>query len=166
MTTVIFSHGKESGPWGSKITTLSNVASDVGFNVISVDYQDLPSPEDRITRLVDTVQEQGDEVILVGSSMGGYVSLVAAERVSARGLFLLAPALYMPNYEVQEYNYTGKTSVIHGWNDDVIPVAHSIDYAKLRNSQLLLLEDGHRLSNSMFAISPFFRNWLHPFTLN
>ncbi|MBQ4827965.1 alpha/beta fold hydrolase [Alteromonas sp. MMG017] len=166
MTTVIFSHGKESGPWGSKITTLSNVASDVGFNVISVDYQDLPSPEDRITRLVDTVEEQGDEVILVGSSMGGYVSLVAAERVSARGLFLLAPALYMPNYEVQEYNYTGKTSVIHGWNDDVIPVAHSIDYAKLRNSQLLLLEDGHRLSKSMFAISPFFRNWLHPFTLN
>lgn len=72
----------------------------------------------------------------------------------------------MPNYEVQEYNYTGKTSVIHGWNDDVIPVSHSIDYAKLRNSQLLLLEDGHRLSNSMFAISPFFRNWLHPFTLN
>ena len=166
MTTVIFSHGKESGPWGSKITTLSNVASDVGFNVISVDYQDLPSPEDRITRLVDTIEEQGDEVILVGSSMGGYVSLVAAERVSARGLFLLAPALYMPSYDVQEYNYTGKTSVIHGWNDDVIPVSHSIDYAKLHNSQLLLLEDGHRLSKSMFAISPFFRNWLHPFTLN
>ena len=44
MTTVVFSHGKESGPWGSKITTLSNVANDMGFGVESIDYQDLDCP--------------------------------------------------------------------------------------------------------------------------
>jgi len=41
MTTVIFSHGKESGPWGSKITTMSKVAEQLGFRVESIDYQDL-----------------------------------------------------------------------------------------------------------------------------
>ncbi|MFT6901716.1 MAG: hypothetical protein ACJAXS_001915 [Colwellia sp.] len=35
---VIFSHGKESGPWGSKITKLANVAKELGFGVDSIDY--------------------------------------------------------------------------------------------------------------------------------
>jgi len=165
MTTVIFSHGKESGPWGNKITTLAKVASDAGFNIESVDYQDLTSPEDRVTRLNEVVQSQQDEVILVGSSMGGYVSAVAAQHTPVEGLFLLAPALFMPSYAVQEYRFSGKISIIHGWNDDVIPVSHSIDYAKSHHAQLLLLDDGHRLSKSMYAISPYFRNWLAPFKL-
>ena len=40
--TVCFNHGKESGPWGSKITALAEVAKGNGFAVKSLDYQDLP----------------------------------------------------------------------------------------------------------------------------
>lgn len=165
MTTVIFSHGKESGPWGNKITTLAKVASDVGFRFESVDYQDLSSPEDRVERLVNTIKDLDDDVILVGSSMGGYVSLVAAEKVSVRGVFLMAPALSMPNYQVQQYNYKGDICIIHGWVDEVIPVAHSVDYARATHAKLIVLDDGHRLATSMSSISPFFRNWLAPFKI-
>lgn len=40
--TVYFNHGKESGPWGSKISKLAEVAHKRGFDVESIDYQDLP----------------------------------------------------------------------------------------------------------------------------
>ncbi len=163
MTTVVFSHGYESGPWGSKITTLSNVAKDMGFAVESIDYRDLDCPEDRLERLKETITQKGNDVILVGSSMGGYVSLAAASEVSARGVFLMAPALYMPKYKVQNYPYDGYVSVVHGWNDDVIPIENSMKYAQQQKAQLLLLNDGHRLANSKSVISPFFRNWLEKF---
>ena len=64
MTTVVFSHGKESGPWGSKITTLSNVANDMGFGVESIDYQDLDCPEARLERLKETIAEKCNDVVL------------------------------------------------------------------------------------------------------
>lgn len=163
MTTVVFSHGKESGPWGSKITTLSNVAKDMGFAVESIDYRDLDCPEDRLERLKETITQKSNDVILVGSSMGGYVSLAAASEVSARGVFIMAPALYMPKYKVQNYPYDGYVSVVHGWNDDVIPIENSMKYAQQQKAQLLLLNDGHRLANSKSVISPFFRNWLEKF---
>lgn len=163
MTTVVFSHGKESGPWGSKITTLSNVAKDMGFALESIDYRDLDCPEDRLERLKETITQKSNDVILVGSSMGGYVSLAAASEVSARGVFLMAPALYMPKYKVQNYPYDGYVSVVHGWNDDVIPIENSMKYAQQQKAQLLLLNDGHRLANSKSVISPFFRNWLEKF---
>jgi len=35
---IIFSHGKESGPWGSKITKLANIGKAASFNVDSIDY--------------------------------------------------------------------------------------------------------------------------------
>ncbi|MDQ7048472.1 MAG: hypothetical protein Q9M92_02600 [Enterobacterales bacterium] len=36
---VIFSHGKESGPWGSKIKQLAEIAISFSFQVQSIDYQ-------------------------------------------------------------------------------------------------------------------------------
>jgi hypothetical protein len=42
---VIFSHGKESGPWGSKITKLANIAKTLCFEVDSIDYSNIASPD-------------------------------------------------------------------------------------------------------------------------
>ena len=39
---VVFSHGKESGPYGSKILALSAVAKRVGAQTVSVDYREHP----------------------------------------------------------------------------------------------------------------------------
>ncbi|MGH8540495.1 MAG: alpha/beta hydrolase, partial [Stenotrophobium sp.] len=35
---VCFAHGKESGPWGTKITHLAEVARGHGYEVMSPDY--------------------------------------------------------------------------------------------------------------------------------
>lgn len=147
MTTVIFSHGKESGPWGSKIKTLSEVAKKRGCQVDSIDYRDLPSPEARVERLITTTHKYSGKVIYVGSSMGGYVSLVAAHKTQPCGVFLLAPALYMPTYAQHAYPYEGPVSIVHGWKDDVIPVEHAIRYGQNRHCDLLLIDGDHRLNS-------------------
>ena len=48
---VYFSHGKESGPWGSKIQKLASIASEHGCTVDSIDYTDLMDPDQRVERL-------------------------------------------------------------------------------------------------------------------
>ena len=41
---VVFSHGKESGPWGRKISALAEVARSEGYDAHSVDYRGLEEP--------------------------------------------------------------------------------------------------------------------------
>ena len=101
---VIFSHGKESGPWGSKIAQLANIAKAAGFSVDSIDYSNIASPDERVTKLNTYLASELEPYILVGSSMGGYVSLVASLSNQPLGVFLLAPALYMQGYQQQSYN--------------------------------------------------------------
>jgi hypothetical protein len=37
---VCFAHGKESGPWGSKITALAQVAKRMGFEVLTAQIRE------------------------------------------------------------------------------------------------------------------------------
>ena len=68
---VLFSHGQESGPWGTKITALAQDARDAGLDVDSIDYRGMPNPAERAAKLVARMRESDDEILLVGSSMGG-----------------------------------------------------------------------------------------------
>ena len=83
---VYFSHGKESGPWGFKIQRLSEIAGQQECGVESIDYTDLMDPDLRVERLLTVLAKEAGDFILVGSSMGGYVSLVASERVATRAV--------------------------------------------------------------------------------
>ena len=48
---VYFSHGKESGPWGTKIRRLAPIAEAAGYRVESIDYTDTMDPDRRAARL-------------------------------------------------------------------------------------------------------------------
>ena len=50
MTTdaVCFSHGQESGPWGTKIQTLAETARAADWAVESLDYQGMADPLERV----------------------------------------------------------------------------------------------------------------------
>ncbi len=45
---VVFSHGKEGVPWGSKITALADVARGEGYEVESVDYRGIDTTRARM----------------------------------------------------------------------------------------------------------------------
>jgi len=159
--TVVFSHGKESGPWGSKITAMAAVVRDLGAAVESVDYRGLDDPADRVRKLVGIGAELRAPLVLVGSSMGGHVSAAAASRLQPRGVFLLAPAFYMPGYE----EYTPQdvecpTAIVHGWHDVIVPVENSIRWAREHQAALHLLNSDHRLEDQIAAICVLLREFL------
>ena len=153
MGTVVFSHGKESGPWGSKITAMAAVVGELGWAVESVDYRGLDDPTDRVRKLIERGKALEHPLVLVGSSMGGYVSAAAASELGPRGLFLLAPAFYMAGYE--EYtpqDVACPTAITHGWLDAIVPVENSIRWAREHRAALHLLDSDHRLEDQIDAI--------------
>ena len=81
MTTVIFSHGQESGPWGTKIRAMADTVRDLGCAADSIDYQGIADPTERVEKCVRECAGIDDALILVGSSMGGHVATAAADRL-------------------------------------------------------------------------------------
>ncbi len=158
---VIFSHGKESGPWGTKITKLANIAKTLGFDVDCIGYTGLHNPDERVFKLNSYLENETQPYILVGSSMGGYVSLVAAKTNKPLGVFLLAPALFMPDYQHQTYTSDLKhLEIVHGWSDDIIPVEHSIKLAQQAQCSLHLINGDHRLNSSIEQVVNLFQMFL------
>src|SRR5258708_5049901 len=159
--TVVFSHGKESGPWGSKISAMAAVVRTQGWAAESVDYRGLDDPGDRVRKLIGVGKELGEPLVLVGSSMGGHVAAAAASRLGARGLFLLAPAFYMAGYEESTpQDVACPTAIVHGWHDVIVPVENSIRWAREHQAALHLLNSDHRLEDRIEAISVLLRAFL------
>jgi alpha/beta superfamily hydrolase len=159
--TVVFSHGKETGPWGSKITAMAATARELDLAVETVDYQGIEDPAKRVDKLLQLGSTMTGSMVLVGSSMGGHVSAAAAHRLRARGLFLLAPAFYMAGYEA----YTPQdvdcpTAIVHGWRDEIVPVGNSIRWAREHKAALHILESDHRLQDQIEAICLLLRDFL------
>jgi pimeloyl-ACP methyl ester carboxylesterase len=161
MTTVIFSHGQESGPWGTKIRAMADCVRGMGCEADSIDYQGIADPTERVTKLVDECGAIDAPLVLVGSSMGGHVATAAASPLHAAGLFVLAPAYYMPGYEELTPNPPGMpTFIVHGWRDDVVPVENSIRFAKSCNAELHILDGDHRLTDNIDEINYYLRRFV------
>lgn len=148
---LIFSHGKESGPEGRKINALRRVAESMGCSTAAIDYRAYPDVTARVTLLLSHLQQTSEKhIILVGSSMGAYVSIVAAEEVPVKGLFLMAPAVYLPNYPKQQFELPQTPiSIVHGWNDEIVPYEKVVQFGASTKARLHLVADGHRLVDSL-----------------
>jgi pimeloyl-ACP methyl ester carboxylesterase len=159
---VIFSHGKDSEPWGSKIMAMAAAARSLGYRAESVDYRGIDDPVARVTRLLEFSRGLAIAApILVGSSLGGHVATAASVGLKARGLFLLAPAFYMPGYE--QYTPQPATcpiSIVHGWRDEIVPVANSIRYAGEHHATLQLLDADHRMLQHITQIVAYLQLFL------
>jgi pimeloyl-ACP methyl ester carboxylesterase len=161
VNTVVFSHGKESGPWGAKITAMAAVVRELNLAVKSVDYRGMDEPAGRVEKLLAVGRELQGPIVLVGSSMGGHVAAAAASRLEAAALFLLAPAFYMPGFE----KYTPQdvampTAIVHGWRDEIVPVDNVIRWAREHRATLHILDSEHRLENQIGVICILLRNFL------
>ena len=158
---LVFSHGMESGPWGFKITRLAAIAEASGCSVESIDYQDTMDPDERVERLLARLQGKSTELVLVGSSMGGYVSLVASASAPVAAVFLMAPALYIPGWKQQHYpSKAAHIEIVHGWGDSVIPAQNSIDFARSQECELHLIQGDHALNTSIAAVEAIFSSFL------
>ena len=158
--TVVFSHGLDGEPWGTKIVALARVVEARGLRVESVDYRGMEAPL-RVEKLLAFARELSRPLILVGSSLGGHVAATVSSHVPTQGLFLMAPAFFMPGYE----QYTPVPAqcpieIVHGWNDEVVPAANSIRFAQQYRSTLHLIDSDHRLTDKLDEICHLFDRFL------
>ncbi|MGJ7903834.1 hypothetical protein [Lysobacter sp. 1R34A] len=152
----ILSHGFESGPDATKVTALAEVAARFGWSHERPDYTDLdadrkvselgdvPARMQRLLALARAAAERGP-VLLAGSSLGAYISGWVSMRVKPAGLFLMAPPIRMGHAEPMQAADV-PISIIHGWDDELIPAADVVAWAQPRRARLLLVDDSHRLS--------------------
>lgn len=161
----VFSHGKESGPYGEKMMALSEVAEICGLRTLHPDYRGIDNPVKRVRHLLDTIYDIDGPFVFVGSSMGGYVSIRASRQRRTNGLFLMAPAIGITTYP---YNKSasgckGKDMVIvHAWKDEVVPVQPVIEYASAFGAQLHLVNSDHRLTGQIPLLCALFSEFLKP----
>ncbi len=97
--------------------------------------------------------------------MGGHVATAAAAKLNAIGLFVLAPAYYMPGYE--ELTPTPPKMpicIVHGWDDDIVPVENSIRFAASCNAALHILDGDHRLTENIDEINYYLRRFIETLT--
>jgi len=161
MIQVIFSHGLEGTPLGSKAKIIKEICTANNVIFTTIDYKDCKTANERVELLESNIKNNSNSLILVGSSMGGYVSATCSNKYESLGLFLIAPALYLTGYEVQKYRSKSKNiTVRHGWNDDIIPVDNSIKFCKIHNCNLTIDQDDHRMSKTRNELAIHFTNFL------
>lgn len=159
---LIWSHGRDSRPWGSKSLRLKSLAEEMGFSMSAPDYVGIMDADERVRMLLEHASGISGPVALLGSSMGGYVSAVASFTLAPLALFLLAPAFYLDFIgTVRDFSQaTAPTRIIHGWHDDVVPYEKSVRYAREHLARLTLVDGGHRLGGNMDEIEDLFRLFL------
>jgi predicted esterase len=159
---VYFNHGRDSYPRTTKIQRLAQVARSRGFAVESLDYSGIRDADRRVHILIESAKTDIRPLILVGSSLGGYVATIASEKLIPQGLFLLAPALYLEDFSIDDPRPWAETVfIVHGWRDETIPVDQSIRFARKFQAQLHLVDGDHRLLDQLEIIV-----WLFGFFLD
>jgi len=129
------------------------------------DYQEHSDPDDRVEQLLAMALSGYDEVVLIGSSMGAYVATAASESIKPRGLFLLAPAFYLPGYRQTEFNPTAEDiRVFHGWQDDIVPAENAFRFCRKYRVRLNLYDTDHRMLSAMPQLVDEFSRFLAGFS--
>lgn len=156
---IILSHGSDSGPDATKVSVLAAFAESLGWQTQRPDYRsdDLPgyagAVDPRIRRLVAAIDTLDVPPVLVGSSMGAFVSGLASLQRPVAGLFLLATPSEIPGYRQAFDLPEGVPSLLyHGWRDDVCPPEGVIAFAARRRLPLIMVDDDHRLGDSVDRI--------------
>lgn len=162
---VFLSHGLESGPGSTKIQALKAVAEEFeGVYAEAVDHRSTKVPGQRLEQMAQAMSDAGADphrTVLAGSSMGGWVCARTSELTPVLGCFMLAPALALPGYpESRPVVHARQTFLIHGWQDNVVPVMPVIELAGQQQIDTLILADGHRLENSVQRVADEFRTFL------
>jgi len=157
---VILSHGMESGPHATKVTRLAAVAERLGFSTDRKDDQGIVEPLARLDRLLPKVDEAPRPLVLVGSSLGAYVSALASMRRQIDGLFLLAPPVRLRGISPDVTLQARFVAIVHGWRDELFDPADVYALAAKTRATLHLYDSDHRLTDVIPAIERDFETFL------
>lgn len=166
----ILCHGFESGPDATKVTALADAAQRLGWTHERPDFTDLDARREvsglgdvpaRVQRLLSLARDAvaHGPLVLAGSSLGAWIAGQVSLQIPVRGLFLMAPPISLdPAHPIAAGQVP--ISIIHGWDDELIPATQVVDWAHARRARLLLVDDSHRLSAHVEASAVAFAQFL------
>ena len=143
--TLVFLHGLETGPHGSKYQALRVVDP----HVMAPDCEGVLDLDARLA-IVERDLTGLNDLVLVGSSFGGLVATLFADRhpQQVRGYVLCAPALHLGHADAITH-VPKQAHVLHGRRDDVVPIEASRAFCQHWGLPLHEVDDDHRLHASM-----------------
>jgi len=163
-------HGYQSSPDGEKATLLKKT-----LQVIPITYREV-APEQLVIsdclHRISTVIAQDKQVILIGSSLGGFLAAsIALHHPTVKHLILLNPAIIPPDIDLatikgmplrilQEMKdpclFTEKIpariTILRGTLDDVVPDEWIVPFAQAQNATIKLYTDDHRFSKNLHRL--------------
>lgn len=144
MLRLAFFHGLESGPHGTKYEALQSLP----LGVQAPDFRFAPTLDQRMA--IARAWLGSDPAFIVGSSFGGLVAARLAQEHPdlVRGYLLCAPAVHTPEGKAIQ-TVPHHAAILHGLNDDVIPIHESRDFAAKFGIPLVQVIDDHRLTQSL-----------------
>jgi predicted alpha/beta-hydrolase family hydrolase len=167
---IILSHGSDSSPDATKVSVLAALAGSLGWTCQRPDYRQddihghAGSVLPRLARLRAAIDASPTPPVLVGSSMGAFVSSLASLDRPVAGLFLMALPVEIPGFDTGLGLARDVPSfLVHGYDDDVCPADRALGFAAGMGMPTLLLADDHRLSAHVEAIAGQFLLFLEQF---
>lgn len=166
----ILCHGFESGPDATKVTALADVAEQLGWTHERPDFTDLDARREvsdlgdvhaRVGRLLAIARDAAvrGPLVLAGSSLGAWIAGKVSTQVQVKGLFFMAPPIHLDDvHPIEAANVP--ISIIHGWDDELIPAMSVAQWAHERRARLLMVGDAHRLSSHVHASAVAFGQFL------
>ena len=160
---VVFCHGLEGSPHGTKVQAMRAA----GIDVLAPDFQGQVLAE-RLQTLQGVLAglDPAEPVLLAGSSYGGAVAAWTAMHSSHpfAGLLLLAPAIHYAEPPIPDPDAYAPvdlhTVIIHGTGDTIVPLSASAAYAaRSERVTLISVDDGHRLVGSLDRIIQTIQAW-------
>ncbi|MEO8741916.1 MAG: hypothetical protein ABI365_01855 [Lysobacteraceae bacterium] len=162
----ILSHGLESGPHATKVSALAAAAEALGWTTERPDYLEADRVgsfgdiDQRLAILRKRCAAVNGPLVLAGSSMGAFVSALMSREMTCAGLYMMAPPLWIEGYPRQLDAAKIPTTIVHGWDDELIPAQMVIEWARLRRDRLVLVNDSHRLSDHVAFCAERFADFL------
>ena len=149
------------------VTTLSKTFSRLGLAAFRLNFRGVGQSEgefdqgigetgDMLALADHARRELGNlPIVLAGFSFGGYVQTRVLERLEARRLVLVAPAV--KRFEVGAV--PTDTLVIHGELDEVVPLAYVFDWARPQNLPLTVVPGaGHFFHGQLNLLAKIVNN--------
>jgi alpha/beta superfamily hydrolase len=161
-------HPLHGGTMDNKVvTTLAKTFSRLGLAAFRLNFrgvgksagefdQGIGETEDMLALAGHARRELGNlPVMLAGFSFGAYVQTRVLERLEARRLVLVAPAV--KRFEVGAV--PADTLVIHGEQDEVVPLADVLDWARPQNLPLTVVPGaGHFFHGQLTLLAKIVNN--------
>lgn len=159
---IIYSHGKFSGPAGNKAQLIRKLADRANMSFVPIDYTGMLNPDQRVSKLLDSYNEMPErQTILIGSSMGAYVSIVGSFFIKPLGIFAISPAIGLNGYLIKNPTPNAlHKAIIHGSNDELISQEIVKKYASEHHFHLDLIDGNHSLKEHLAAIENSLKTFL------